>query len=475
MRCLASELGQIVKRHWRTTTVRWLYVYAAFFVLSLTLIVSSISWVATHSIAINTDSNLGWQLRYFDSIPDQQLPSVIFQRLEHERRHASYYGLFDANGRYIAGDIAQPPQMTYNEVGITLRHSLLLIGGAPSPVVRALGEIRPNGTRLIVARDMTSVMLIREICIRTLIVDACVAVLAVLIGTLVLGMRQVNRIWEMRRVTRSIAEGDLGQRLPVGRRHDEIDILADLVNHMLDEIERLMEEVKGACDGIAHDLRTPLARLRTQLDRIGERDAMRGDAEGRAMLESARGETDRLLDRFRAMLRISEISTLQRRGGFARVDLAALVTELAELYDPLAESRDLQWQVHIDQVEPVHGDRELMFEAFSNLIDNAIKFAPQGGRVGLALRKTLRGPLLEITDNGPGIQLEERGVVLRRFVRGEVARHLSGSGLGLSIVAAVLRLHDFTLHIEDAEPAVPSGARMRVECWPSALAGQQTD
>lgn len=92
----------------------------------------------------------------------------------------------------------------------------------------------------------------------------------------------------------------------------------------------------------------------------------------------------------------------------------------------MAESRDLQWQVHIDQVEPVHGDRELMFEAFSNLIDNAIKFAPQGGRVGLALRKTLRGPLLEITDNGPGIPLEERGVVLRRFVRGEVARHLSG-------------------------------------------------
>lgn len=463
-------------RRWRTTTFRWLVGYTALFGALLTLLVGFIAWTASVTIEHDTDSIVTWQLIYFDSIPDDRLPNAIYQRLEHERMHTNYYGLFTADGKYVAGDMLEPPpSLTYTRKGRTVKHALRLLDGGPSPIVRAMGEVRPSGMRLVVARDMTNVLRIREIVIRTLVMGGVVALLAAAVGGLVLGMRQIRRVREIRHVTQCIARGDLDRRLPEGGG-DELDMLAHLVNHMLDEVERLMSEVKGACDGIAHDLRTPLVHLHSLLARVAERESVRGDAEGTAMLDRARTETGQLLERFRAMLRISEIGTLQRRGGFATVDLEALMQELADLYEPLAESRDLRWTVSIAAVNEIHGDRALLFEAFSNLIDNAIKFAPQGGAVSVTLRPTEQGPLVEVADNGPGIAPAERAAVLQRFYRGDAVRHLAGSGLGLSVVAAVLRVHDFTLRIDDAPDMGGDagtrgpGARMSVECWPRALA-----
>jgi signal transduction histidine kinase len=464
-------------RRWHTTTFRWLVGYTALFGAFLTMLVGFIAWTASVAIEHDTDAIMAWQLIYFDSIPDDKLPNAIYQRLEHERLHTNYYGLFSADGKYMAGDMFEPPpNLPYTREGHTLNHTLRLLDGGPSPIVRAMGEVRHSGMHLVVARDMTNVLRIREVVIRTLVVGGIVALLGAAAGGLVLGMRQIRRVREIRRVTQCIARGDLDRRLPVGG-DDELDMLAHLVNHMLDEVERLMGEVKGACDGIAHDLRTPLVHLHTLLARIAERPGVRGDEQGAAMLDRARTETDQLLERFRAMLRISEIGTLQRRGGFATVDLQALMQELAELYEPLAESREVRWTVNTEPVSEIHGDRALLFEAFSNLIDNAIKFAPpQIGAVSVTLRSTSYGPLVEVADNGPGIAPGERAAVLQRFYRGDAVRHLAGSGLGLSVVAAVLRVHDFSLRIEDApemgggKAVGGPGARMSVECWPRALA-----
>jgi signal transduction histidine kinase len=184
------------------------------------------------------------------------------------------------------------------------------------------------------------------------------------------------------------------------------------------------------------------------------------------MVAEARVETDTLLERFGAMLRISQIEALQRRGGFATVDLDVLVQELGGLFEPLSETKLIEWVVRSVPAVTIHGDRALLFEAFVNLIDNAIKFAPEGGQVRVELSRTGRGPRLDIVDNGPGIPIDERDAVLKRFYRGDQARQVRGSGLGLSIVSAVLRVHDFTLHIDDARP----GARLTVECWPHSLA-----
>ncbi|MFD1561455.1 ATP-binding protein [Paraburkholderia silviterrae] len=476
----SSSAPAIPRRRWHTTTFRWLCAYTALFGVFLTLLVGFIAWFATSSIEHDADTIMGWQLIYFDSIPDAQLPVAIYQRLEYERMHVNYYGLFTSDGRYVAGDILEaPPNLVYDRVGSTLKHVLKPDDQSQSPIVRIVGEVRPNGMHLVVARDMTSVLRIREIVVRTLSLGAVLALCAALAGGLVLGMRQIRRVREIRRVTQCIARGDLDRRLPVGG-DDELDMLAHLVNHMLDEVERLMGEVKGACDGIAHDLRTPLVHLHTLLARVAERESLRGDDAGTDLVERARAETGQLLERFRAMLRISEIGTLHRRGGFATVDLQALVQELAELYEPLAESREIEWRVSTAPVSEIHGDRALLFEAFSNLIDNAIKFAPeQGGIVSVTLRATALGPLLEVADNGPGIAPGERAAVLQRFYRGDTVRHIAGSGLGLSVVAAVMRVHDFTLRMDDARDLAKAaneanraggpGTRMSVECWPRAL------
>ena len=216
-------------------------------------------------------------------------------------------------------------------------------------------------------------------------------------GGSMLGMRQMRRVAAIRRVTRQIAEGDLGKRLPVGR-YDELDLLAHLVNHMLDEVERLMGEVRHTCDGIAHDLRTPLARVHTMLARLAEQPFCADDPASSALLASARDETDRLLERFRAMLRISEIGTLSRRGGFAAVDVTALLRDVCGFYEPLAEAVDVSFELAATSVDRIHGDRALLFEAFSNLADNAIKFTPPGGHVRVALHSTPSGPLVRIED-----------------------------------------------------------------------------
>jgi signal transduction histidine kinase len=457
-----SALG----RRWHSTTFRLITVYALIFSISVMSLLGFIGWAVTGDMERETDVVMEWQFIYFDSMPHTDLAAAIQRRLEHERMHANYYGLFTADGQHISGDVMKlPPDLPVDRRGVTLEHTLQVMCGQPAPVVRAMAERRKDGEILVLARDLTHILRIRETIINALIGGGILCLVAGVVGGLALSVRQMRRLKAIRRVTLRIAQGDLGQRLPIGGR-DEIDMLAHLVNHMLEEVERLMNEVKGACDGIAHDLRTPLAHVRTLLVHVAERAERVDDAALAGLVERARTETDALLDRFRAMLRISEIGTLQRRGGFAEVELKALVDEVGELYEPLAEIRSLEFAVESVAVEAIYGDRALLFEAFSNLLDNAFKFTQPGGTVRMSLSQTPAGPLVEIVDNGPGIPLEERDAVLQRFYRGERTRHLAGSGLGLSIVSAVMRVHDFTMRLGNADP----GTRVRIECWSRTLA-----
>jgi signal transduction histidine kinase len=457
-----SALG----RRWHSSTFRLITIYALIFSLSVMSLLGVIGWAVTGDMERETDVVMEWQFIYFDSMPHTELADAIHRRLEHERMHTNYYGLFAADGQHIAGDVLSlPAGLPSDRRGVTVKHTLQILGGEESPVVRAMAERRGDGETLVLARDLTHILRIRETIINALIGGGVLCLVAGVVGGLALSVRQMQRLKAIRRVTLRIAQGDLGQSLPIGGR-DEIDMLSHLVNHMLEEVERLMNEVKGACDGIAHDLRTPLAHVRTLLAHVGERVEKGDDVALSTLVERARTETDELLERFRAMLRISEIGTLQRRGGFGEVDLKALIDEVGELYEPLGEMRSIRFIVESEAVAPIHGDRALLFEAFSNLLDNALKFTPEGGTVQMTLKKTSQGPLVEIVDNGPGIPAEEREAVLQRFYRGEHTRHLAGSGLGLSIVSAVTRVHDFTMHIGNAGP----GTRISVECWSRTLA-----
>ena len=491
-------------RRWHTSTFRWLAVYAAIFSVSIASLVGAVTCMATSALEREADQVLHWQLIYFDSIDDIALPGIINARLERERMHANFYGLFAANGRPLAGDvIVFPPGIEPNLAPVTLKGDLLIsdtgnhVASAHAPLVRAMAERRPDGRVLIVARDLSHIAHVRDTIIRALLIGGALCLAGGIIVGLVLSVRQLRRVRGIRRATLRISQGHLHQRLPVGGR-DEIDLLAHLVNHMLDEVERLMHEVKDACDGIAHDLRTPLAHVRGLLGQIAEQPAARDAPATLALVEQARAQSDLLLMRFKAMLRISEIGSLQRRGGFAQVDLQGLIEEVGAFYEPLAQSCGVAWRVVTEPVGLVHGDRALLFEAFSNVLDNAIKFAgcdamgdtaepasaageparsTAKAEVSLCLRRSPQGPVVEIVDNGPGIAADERQAVLQPFYRSERTMHVDGSGLGLGVVMAVLRVHDFSLHIYAPHVGDPvgqkpdrPGARMVIECWPQTLA-----
>jgi signal transduction histidine kinase len=440
-------------------------VYTVIFSLSVMLLIGFIGWAVTGAMEHETDVVMDWQLLYFDSMPNGGLADAISRRIEHERMHSNYYGLFTADGQHIAGDmLVFPPNLPVNRTGATL-DTLAVAGAERAPVVRVMAEQRLNGEKLVLARDLTHVLRVRQRIINALIGGGILCMFTGIAGGLALSMRQMRRLRAIRQATQLIAQGDLGQRLPAGGR-DEIDMLVQLVNHVLEEVERLMNEVKGACDGIAHDLRTPLAHIHTLLVRVAERTGKLENPELSTLVERSRLETTALLDRFRAMLRISEIGTLQRRGGFAPLQLETLVREVGELYEPLAESRSIQFVVRTQHVGTIHADRNLLFEALNNLVDNALKFTPSGGTVRIELNATPAGPRVEVTDNGPGIPQADRDVVLKRFYRSNRTQHIAGSGVGLSIVSAVMHVHDFTIRLSDAAP----GTRASIECWTRILA-----
>jgi signal transduction histidine kinase len=273
----------------------------------------------------------------------------------------------------------------------------------------------------------------------------------------------MRRIQAVREASLRVAQGDLAVRLPIAGRHDEIDMLAGVVNQMMDEIERLATEARSAGDVVAHDLRTPLTRLRLLLSRLRQASDL---APAHAVtLDEALAETDALMGRFKAILRISEFENQRRRAGFRQVELLTLLEQAADLYRPLAAEKGIALETVAHGSAIVQADPDLILEALANLIDNAVKFTPHGGAIFLALAVAPDGPELVVVDNGPGVPPEERAAVTRRFYRSRRDQTRPGAGLGLSIVAAIAHLHGFALVLEDAEP----GLRAAIQCWPRAL------
>jgi signal transduction histidine kinase len=464
----ATSTGRAGQR-WHTTTFRWLSAYAAVFTLCFMALLGYLEYSVGAAMEREADSGIRWQMRYFDSKSDDEVVPIVGRRLERENRHTNYYGLFTPDGHRITGDIMEiPAGLIFERAGeshsASRGRTLVLEQNDSMPTVRVMGEIRGNGVRLVIGRSLADVRHIREELTKALIAGGMLCLVISLGIGLLLSLRQMRRVADMRRVTTRIANGDLAQRLPTGGR-DELDMLCHLVNHMLDEVERLMNEVKGACDDIAHDLRTPLVRLRLQLANLAERVRAGADEATNGLIAGARSEADAIIDRFGAMLRISEIGALQRRSGFDWVALATLVVELCDLYQPLAEEKSINLRSSIERVEPVNADRALLFEALSNLLDNAIKFAPAGGEVSVDLSACSSGPQLVVADNGPGIPVGERNAVLSRFYRVEQTRHVPGTGLGLGIVSAIIRLHDFELRIGGED----RGTIIAIDCWPHNL------
>ncbi|MFM0757299.1 sensor histidine kinase [Paraburkholderia strydomiana] len=281
-----------------------------------------------------------------------------------------------------------------------------------------------------------------------LIVGAFITLGVGLLGAAFIGLGSLRRLAAVTASIEKIVAGNLSQRLPTHRRQDDLESLVRVVNGMLDEIERLMHEVKGVCDAIAHDLRTPLTSMIAGLERRQRRALTIDDY--RQSLDDTLVDANSMLRTFNALLRISEIESGVRRESFVSLDLASIVMDVYEYYEASAEEKRLDYRCEVESGRSfaLDGDPNLLFEAFANVIENAIKFSPERGSVSIRL-VSVRGSIrFSVQDNGPGIPESEQKAVLQRFYRGEKSRHTPGNGLGLSLVNAVCGMHGMALSFD---------------------------
>jgi hypothetical protein len=320
----------------------------------------------------------------------------------------------------------------------------------------------PGGFRLLVGRDLDERERLYHIVLSAGRWSVAIVIVLGLAGGLLVSRRVLRRVDAMTETTRTIMAGDLGERLPVAGTGDELDRLADNLNAMLERIEALMYGLKEVSDNIAHDLKTPLTRLRNRSE-----EALRtakSEAEYRAALEATIEESEGLIRTFNALLMIARAESGQARDDMSEFDAAEIAHDVVELYEPLAEEKGIALKVEGDAPAKVKGNRELVSQALANLVDNAIKYteprdaAANGVAPEIVVRALSEGDriLLSVTDSGPGIPEADRGRVVERFVRLEQSRSQPGSGLGLSLAAAVARLHGGELTLSDNQPGLKS-------------------
>jgi signal transduction histidine kinase len=444
----------------RTTSFRWAIAFATVLALGMGLLSGFIYWQTVRYLTRRVDAELREYAQVAGREPRLEPQDPLQRFFAYDPRQVKIGGIFDAAGHPLAGNLQRVPA-GLPAPGVPGELEIRSFGrntpGAQR--LRVLSQRLPDGRLLVLGRSVTAVQEINEIVSGGLLLALVPMILLALTGGLVLSRGALRRIAEVHRTSRQIMAGQLSRRLRVRGGDDDFDKLARIVNEMLDEIERLMLQAKGAGEDIAHDLRTPLTRLRGRLERALSSP---GGPEVTTTIGTAIEDIDQILGTITAILRIGEVEHGQRRAGFREVDLADVVREAADLYEPIAEEKGIAVQVRIETVSPVRGDGDLLFEAVANLLDNAIKFTPSNGRVELSLREDTGGPAIRVADSGPGIAAADFTKVLRRFYRADRSRQTPGTGLGLSLVASIVRLHGFDLVLDDRG----TGCCIGIECWP---------
>lgn len=445
----------------RTVAFRLTLFYSLFFTTCVILLLGFIYWQTATEMTRRVDLILRLEKQRLTALRPDQLTDEIDKSILRDQRHIYFYGLFATDRRLIAGNVPRLPDTPAN--GLIYKADMLEASmQAPLPA-RVLVVQLDSGNTLLIGHDVQQLIEFGEVMKRALYWGGSLTILVGLMFGLVLSFRPLRRVEQIQQVCELIMGGNIRHRLPVSGHRDELDMLAAIVNRMLDEVERLMSEVKSVGDNIAHDLRTPLTRLRAVLYRLQQQLA--DSPTKRSMADQVMAEVDSLLLRFRALLRISEIENMQRRAGFRLIRLNEILEQAVNFIEPVAEDKAIRLSMTAEQTDPIHGDGELLFEAIVNLLDNAIKFTPAGGRVEVRLSHGAGGPQIDIFDSGAGIGENERTAVLNRFYRGGNDIYLPGYGLGLSIVMAIIRLHDFRFELGDADP----GTRATIFCWPHSI------
>ncbi len=431
-------------------TWRWGGAIAALLVVQSIMLAGLFWLLANGSHRRDAERGFAEDCRSLAALSPEVRRVELREMLAHDIHRDRFLALFAADGTRIDGNVARLPPEALRAGSTVATITPTELPGKTSDVARLRTCAMPDGTRLLTGVDLDNAEGALRIIERSLAYGLIPGLLLAIGFGLVAGRRAATQVDAVRGLTERIVAGDLDQRLPVGERPDSFRLLCAHINLMLDRIQSLVIDVRGVGDDIAHQLRTPLTRLRARLERgLGEA----GDvAAFQASADAALDEIDQLLGIVAALLRVRELEDHARRSRFAPVDLARLAEDACELHRPTAEDRGIVLSCDIDPVAPIEGDASLLIEAMSNLIDNAMKFGPAGGHVALLLRQEERAVVITVTDEGAGVPAAERPLVTQRFYRGRHDRE--GAGLGLSLVKAIADLHGFTLSFAETGSAV---------------------
>jgi signal transduction histidine kinase len=444
----------------RTTTFRWTLVVSAAFALAIFASFAFVYVEAINDILARINAATTQEANVIAGEAAERRLQAVAERIRQDPRRVKPTGLFAADGKRLAGNIeslpaALPIDADPQDIPIVRVDAF----GRELQTARATARRLSNGDILLVAWSNDYNNEIGEIIKRGLALAVIPALCLGFATAIFLSIRAQKRVEEVNQRVQRIVAGQLRERLPTKGVNDSFDRLAVIVNGMLDEIEALVQSMAGAGDDMAHDLRTPLTRVRVMLER-GRQNA--ASIEGlRATVDNAIVGLDQSLAIITALLRITEIEHSRRLAGFSQVALADLVREIGDLYEPIAEDKQVAFAVGANEDVIVRGDRDLLFEAIVNLVDNAVKFTPQGGRVELSVAREGDEGVVRVRDTGPGIAVAERDLVARRFYRSDKSRSDPGLGLGLSLVAAIVKLHGFRFTISPGPGCVAEIAGQR--------------
>ena len=441
----------------RSNTFRWALAVAAVLAAFVIALFGFIYWKIDDYLITRSDRMILVQVDFIAVLPPEQRISAIEDHLKEDSRGVQFAGLFDPKGGRLAGNLARVPEQLRINAPAQSVQAARIRSDLGDPVIRAIGRHLSNGDTLVIGRNVDETSEISHVVGEALALGLLPAFCLCLIGGAWLSLRAQKRVDDVNQRVQRIIAGNLRERLPHRNVDEPFSRLAVIVNGMLDEMETMINALSGVGNDIAHDLRTPLTRARLALER-GRANA--GTVEQlQQVADKAIVGIDQALAIITALLRLAEIENSRRSAAFGGVALQEMLREICDVYEPIAEDKQIKLSVKAADNLEVRGDRDLLFEAIANLVDNAIKFTPEGGNVEIELVRDDRQTVVRVSDTGPGIGQQETDAVLRRFYRSDKIRNTPGVGLGLNLVSAIVKLHDFRLLIHPGP-----GGRVEIVC-----------
>jgi signal transduction histidine kinase len=453
-----GRFGKLQVQFIRSKTFHWTAALAGLFAIFVTVLFAFVYFSIDGYLIARSDRMITTQAEFFARLPRERMIRALDDHLDQDSRGVQFAGVFDANRNRLAGNMAALPDGV--DVGAPARSVPLVRldskdGGATS--VRTVARRLDNGDILVVGRNVDETAEVFKVVGAALALGLLPAFCLWLLAGAWLSARARRRVEEVNLRVQRIIAGHLRERLPHRDVDEPFSRLAAIVNGMLDELETMINALAGVGNDIAHDLRTPLTRARLTLER-GRTNAATLE-QLQEVVDKAIAGIDQSLSIVTALLRLAEIENSRRSSAFGDVALGEMLREVCDMYEPIAEDKQIALSVDISDKLSVRGDRDLLLEAVANLVDNAIKFTPRSGRVELALLRGQGETILRVTDTGAGISDQEREAVLRRFYRSDKIRNTPGVGLGLNLVSAIVKLHGFRLIIHSGP-----GGRVEIVC-----------